>query len=262
MTNNAKYTSLKTIIAKAYRDMGLGEIIDISDAVEWAGEAMEFIGSSYSWIDKREILHIIEGKAKLPCDLHRLNMITCHVTEDDLGDCFMEEKSDEHVHWFPMMYSTDLYHKKHRYCESIHKHTSCDYTYILNDDYVFTNFDDGYVNLSYKGILTDENGWPMIPDDIKFKSAVAYHIMMKLAFIKLIAGTISESIYAKLAQERDWYIAAAQTRGHMPSIDQLEGIKNNIIRLIPKINQHSDAFKTANHQEQRNILSSRHNRTH
>jgi len=83
-----------------------------------------------------------------------------------------------------------------------------------------------------------------------------------LAFIKLIAGTISESIYAKLAQERDWYIAAAQTRGHMPSVDQLEGIKNNIIRLIPKINQHSDAFKTANHQEQRNILSSRHNRTH
>jgi len=48
----------------------------------------------------------------------------------------------------------------------------------------------------------------------------------------------------------------------MPSVDQLEGIKNNIIRLIPKINQHSDAFKTANHQEQRNILSSRHNRTH
>ena len=50
MANNAKYTSLNTIIAKAYRDMGLGEQIDISDAVEWAGEAMEFIGSSYSWI--------------------------------------------------------------------------------------------------------------------------------------------------------------------------------------------------------------------
>jgi len=100
----------------------------------------------------------------------------------------------------------------------------------------------------------------MIPDDITFKTAVSYHIMMKLAFIKFMSGTITENVYSKIAQDRDWYMGAAQTRGHMPSIDQLEGIKNNIIRLIPKINQHADAFKTANQQEKRNNLSSRHNR--
>ena len=161
-----------------------------------------------------------------------------------------------------MKYSTDLYAKKHRFCPD-NNCSNCDRyspTYILNDDYIFTSFDSGYVNISYKGILLDDNGWPMIPDDIKFKSAVAYHIMMKLTFIKFIAGTISENVYNKIAQDRDWYIAAAQTRGHMPSIDQLEGIKNNIIRLIPKINQHADSFKSANMQEQRNNLSSRANR--
>lgn len=142
MTNNPKYTSLKTIIAKAYRDMGLGEQIDISDAVEWAGEAMEFIGSAYSWIDKREILHIEEGRAKLPCDLHRVNTISAYSTEDDLTACFEEDRDGSSVCWSPMMYSSDLYHRKHRYCPTnTGYYEDCNYTYILNDDYIFTNFE-------------------------------------------------------------------------------------------------------------------------
>jgi hypothetical protein len=60
----------------------------------------------------------------------------------------------------------------------------------------------------------------------------------------------------KIEQERDWYIGAAQTRGHMPSVDMMESIKNNILRLIPKINQHSDGFASSGSQEQRNNLSS------
>jgi hypothetical protein len=252
MTNKSKYTSLNTIIAKVYRDMGMSDELDISDAIEWGAEAIELIGSAYSLLDKSEILQVVEGKAQLPCDLHYVRSIKGYSTETEYEDCYTEN-----IPWTQMRYSTDVFHK-HRYCCEAEPSTgSCgDYTYILNDDYIFPSFISGYVYVAYKGIPTDENGWPLVPDDIKFKNAVAYHIMMKLAFIKWMTGSMGENVYRKIEQERDWYIGAAQTRGHMPSIDMMESIKNNILRLIPKINQHSDGFASSGSQEQRNNLSS------
>ena len=35
----------------------------------------------------------------------------------------------------------------------------------------------------------------MIPDDIKFRHAVAYHIMWKLAFIKWMNGNMPSGVY-------------------------------------------------------------------
>ena len=75
--------------------------------------------------------------------------------------------------------------------------------------------------------------------------------MWKLAFLRLMSNKISTQAYQIIERDRDWYIGAAQTRSHMPSMDMMESIKNNWIRLIPKINQHRDGFKSANMQEQR-----------
>lgn len=258
ITGNNKLVSVYTAISKAYRDMGLVEQLDLSDAIEWAGEAIEFIGTPYAWHDKRDIIRITNGKAKLPCDLHLVNTIRCYVTDTDYEDCF----DDVTFHWHQMRYGNDLFHNvnKHGYCKDVPDCYTCAYTYIMNDDYVFTNFETGYIELSYKAIPIDENGYPLIPDDVKYMNAVTYHIMMKLAFIKWMSGTIQENIYRKIEQDRDWYIGAAQNRGKMPSIDLMEGIKNNIIRLIPKINQHVDAFRTSGDLEQRHNLSNKYNR--
>ena len=44
---NGKYVSVNNIISKVYRDMDMSDQLNISDAVEWCGEALELIGSSY-----------------------------------------------------------------------------------------------------------------------------------------------------------------------------------------------------------------------
>ena len=42
----------------------------------------------------------------------------------------------------------------------------------------------------------------------------------------------------------------------MPGIDMMESLKNNFIRLIPKINQHADGFASAGNPEQRILHNS------
>ena len=37
--------------------------------------------------------------------------------------------------------------------------------YRLNNNYIFTNFEEGSVEISYTAFVTDDDGYPMVPDD-------------------------------------------------------------------------------------------------
>jgi len=236
---NGKYVSVNSIIEKVYRDMNMIDQLDLGNAVEWAGEAIELIGAPMTLRERVGLIEIKHRKGKLPLDMHLL--ITSGAAPNQ--DCKCAKR------FVQMRYSTDAYHM---FCsECMDKTCNSDLTYKVNDDYMFVNFDEGTVRISYKAIPIDENGFPLIPDDIKFRNAVAYHIMWKLAFIKMMSGKINIGVYDRIQADRDWYLGAAQTRGNTPNPDMMESIKNNWIRLIKKINQHGDGFKNAGHQEER-----------
>lgn len=245
---NGKYVSVYEIINSAYRDSGMSNELNIADAIEWAGEAIELIGGMNYFEEKVEVILVKNHKAKIPCSLHIINGISaledCNATEID--ECNFDITS-----FSPMIYKSNIYHKYIPH--NSNSNISGALTYNVNDNYIFTNFDKGFIAISYKGIVVDENGFPKIPDDIKVKSAVRYHLLWKLGFIKLMNNKISGQAYQIIERDRDWYIGAAQTRSVMPNNDQLESIKNNWIRLIPKINHHSDGFNSLNIPEQREI---------
>lgn len=241
---NGRYVSVRAVIGKVYRDMGMADQIEFADAVEWAGEAIELIGAPFHMEEKVEELTVSNYRASLPCDLHYIITARGLITSD-IDNC-----NSDKIAYRPMRYSTDAFH--HYYCKNNGDHfCKSDLTYKVNDNFLFSNFETGKVMIAFKAIPTDKDGYPKIPDDVKFREAVAGHIKWKLAFIKWVGGKIPQAVYQKIEQDRDWYIGAAQTRGQMPSVDMMESIKNNWIRLIPKINQHRDGFEGAGHQEER-----------
>jgi hypothetical protein len=236
---NGKYVTVKPIIEKVYRDMQMVDQLNLGDAVEWIGEAIEFIGAPMTLKEKVELISICQRKGRLPIDVHYI--LSCRASSVTLEDC--------PTSFSPMRYSTDIFH--HSCSENIDCNCISDLTYKVNDDYIFPNFDEGTIQIAYKALPICKDGFPLIPDDVKFRNAVAYHIMWKLAFIKLMSGKITQSAYQIIERDRDWYMGAAQTRGNTPSVDFMESIKNNWLRLIKKINQQSDGFKSAGTQEQR-----------
>jgi hypothetical protein len=246
MIGNGKYVSLETIIAKVYRDLGLSDSINIGDAIEWAGEAMDLIGATIYLEDKVEAVDIREYKGKLPCELHYIRTASANAMSlDQETDCDIKSMS-----FTPMRYTTDTYH--HWKCGKSQDHLcTSDVTYNINDDFIFTSFEEGKVLISYRALPVDSRGYPKVPDDSKFKEAVAAHIKWRLGFIRWSNGKMPGAVYQVIERDRDWYIGAAQNRDKMPGMDMLESIKNNWLRLIPKINQHKDGFKSAGSAEQR-----------
>jgi hypothetical protein len=223
--------------------MGMSDQINLDDAVEWVGEAVELIGVPFQYIEKVEYVNIKEYKGKLPCDL--LNLISVNGHSGYIED----ESCLGTLEYMPMRYSTDTFH--HRYCKNLSGGEGCSLTYKLNDDYIFPNFEEGAVAIAYHAMPTDERGFPLVADDVKFRRAATDYLKWKLAFIEFSKGKMPSGVYQIYDQEKCYSMGAAQTRGQMPSIDMLESIKNNWLRLIPKINHHSTNFKGLGEQEQR-----------
>lgn len=242
---NGKYVSVETIIAAAYRDLGLSDQMNFEDAVEWIGEAVELIGSPFQLNEKVEYVAIDNYRGKLPCDLHYLTSANGFSGQVKDSNCLANE------HYLPMNYSTDTFH--HRYCKNVKYSHGCNLTYKVNDDYIFPNFEQGAISLSYLAIPTDERGFPKVPEDIKFRRAATDYLKWKLGFIEWSRGKMPQAVYNALEVEKLHSMGAAQTRGQMPNLDMMESIKNNFIRLIPKINHHADNFASANVAEQRTI---------
>lgn len=244
MNWNGQYVSVESIIARVYRELNIKEPINYGDAIEWIADAMEIIGAPTSLVEKVQNVKVENYRAQIPVDLHLIQTIGGTTVELDEDDC------NNKASYTPMRYSTDAFH--HYYCKhSKDFQCSSDLTYKVNDHFINPNFETGQLLISYYAIPTDDRGFPKVPDDQKFKRAVAGEVKWRLGFLQWQAGKMRDAVYQKIEQERDWYIGAAQTKAVLPSPDQAEAIKNNWLRLIPKINQHATGFKGVGEAEQR-----------
>ncbi len=127
------------------------------------------------------------------------------------------------------------------------------YTYRINNSFIETNFETGYVELSYTSFVTDEHGFPMIPDDVAFEKAIEWYIIERLDYKKWRMGEIPDKVYYNSEAECSWYIQKAQYKADIPSIDRMESLKNMLLSTNPKITRHNIGFKYANIGERRKI---------
>lgn len=219
---NGNYTSVYEIIERVL-DTFDSEELDFSVMVRHISDALLLIGVFDQFHHKVEKISIISNRGMLPKDLVYVNQIrTC-----DTHKALRYAGTPFHPAIDPN--SPDLY-------------SESDYTYTLNNSYIFTNFESGELEMAYTAMPVDEKGFPLIPDDIKYKLALEYYLMERIAFKLYLQDKISDRKYERISQEKHWYMGAAQSRGRMPSVDQLETIKNAFSRLLIMPMAHSTFF--------------------
>ena len=115
-----------------------------------------------------------------------------------------------------------------------------DYTYSLNDSYVFTSFKTGWMFLAYEGLPVNCDGFPMIPDLQRYKEAVKSFIRMKIDYILWRTGEIDDKVFKYSEQEWLFYVGSAANSMRNISKDAMNNLLNQI-RLIPQ-KYSSDSF--------------------
>jgi hypothetical protein len=105
--------------------------------------------------------------------------------------------------------------------------------------------------ISYYAIPTDNDGYPMIPDNASFKEAIFWYINMKLSYIDWRSGNGTREFYYDAKNSWNFYVKQAYGNAIMPaSLDEMESIKNAWVRLMPNMNAGSNFFQYLDQQEQ------------
>jgi hypothetical protein len=233
---SGKSVSLETIVERVHRDYGFTVDTDWTDIAEWIGSVIDLINAPMQYTERitdghdKPYINIVNGRGLLPCDLIRV----------------VQTRTCEGI---PMRYSTDSFHKRMHSAQCPDLICSSDLTYKLNDNYIFTNFSTGKIEMAYMAFPTDERGYPTVPDDEKFKQAATAYVAERIAFKLYLRDKIDERKYERVNKERLWYIAAAQTKALIPDRDKTRSIANQFRRIVSFEDEHATGYKSSSNMQ-------------
>jgi hypothetical protein len=133
---------------------------------------------------------------------------------------------------------------KKRHGEDEPLNTTKDKTYLINGGFIKTNQRTGFIQMAYQAIPTDNEGYPLVPDDVSFLEAIYWYIVMKLYYPKWVQGSIRDEVYYDARRSWNFHCKQAYGNALLPNADQLESIKNEWNRLKPELHEWSTGFST------------------
>ena len=273
MALTGRLISLDRVFHGVLQDFPFINDFSIPESIEWAGTFLDLVAVPYQYIEKvtdgnTELNHpceitISKYRGQIPSDV--ISII--QIKESSTGMPLIESTDSFHIgnqQWeanipdspltltngtfqvtdnngdlVDLSFSSPLIESQQRLKDTVQERL----TYKLNGCYIFTNFEEGSLIMSYKAFPTDCNGYPLIPDNIKYIEGCKYFIAEKIAQKLYLQDKLSGDKFKYIQQQRDWYLGAAVNAGLVPSIDQMESWKQSFLRLIPNINAHASNFK-------------------
>jgi len=233
---NTQYKSIKTLISKLLVNPMMENINDL-DLARYVGECIKLIGAPMSYEDKSCDISIVNYRGKLPSDLLYI-IQTLYLDGSD---------------WVAMRYATDTLHSQyHKVGSPDFKQGGVDYS--INNGYIFLGEDTGMVKMVYKAIVTDAEGFPMIPDNIKFEKAIEWYVKYSHYTHLWELGKIPDKVFSYAEREYTWYVGAAQSAGQLMTIDQAESFTNSFTKLLLKPLQHKEFFTNQGNRQSLNNL--------
>ncbi len=223
------YTSVYEIIERVF-DTFDSEEIEFSVLIRHISDILLLIGTSSQLTNEIGEITVSEYRGALPQNMVYINQIR---------DCGTNKA---------LRYSGNSFNSALN-PDSPDRFVDSDLTYTLNNSYIFTNFEEGTIQIAYKALPVDDKGFPLIPDDIKFKKAVESYLLERIGFKLFLKEKLSRDRYKLLATEKDWYVGAAQSKGKLPSVDKMETIKNAFSRMLIMPLAHSTFFTSVTSPE-------------
>lgn len=270
-----KFISLKNIVEGLYRDYEYNESLDIDDLAEWAGEALRLINAPQQLKYQIAELNITNYKDFLPCNFHSIEQVY-----------FNGYPLHYNTGTFPTITSdispgsTPLYNKPvsqgisgadiiiddltalgydvsdelsnllkgtfTRYSSTTY---NADYYYEIADNQIYTSFEEGDIMLIYRGIPVDTEGYPMIPDNVYYEKAIKAYLQYMLDRRDWRAVRISDKVYAESKAEWKKYVRGAKAAALTPTLDQLENLKKQWVRIIPNTTTNSTFYTNLDKEE-------------
>lgn len=204
-------------------DHPLMKDVTLERVVKHSIDFMRILGVPQIFENKVEKLEVKNHKALLPCDFYQMNQVKL------LGNCPERSKV--------FRYTTDSFHLEDKYHGK-----SVDLTYMIQNSVIFTSIEEGDIEISYQAVMTDNDGYPLIPDNGSFANALELYIKLKVFTYLFDTGKISQAVYQNTQQEYSWAVGQASNQLKMVTLDQMESLSNIWSNLLIRAREHKYGF--------------------
>lgn len=216
MENN--YVNIRYILDKVLRHPLLQDV-SLEEAVDTTIEFMRIVGVPQMFQEKVETLTLEDYRALLPCDFYNINQVAL-VKEDQL---------------VPFRAANDYFITN----ESLNYY---DLTYKIQGSIIYTSVKEGEIRISYQAIATDNEGYPLLPDNSSFIRALELYIKKKYFTILFDLGKIQSTVLSNVQQEYAWAVGDCQSEFNRMTLDKAESFFNAWRTLLIKDNEHAKNF--------------------
>ena len=220
MIKEIKYTSINRVLDELMRHPMLTDLT-LEQAVSYTLDFIGLNGIPQLYQDKIAEVDIKDYRGLLPCDIISIQQVKdCHT-----GLCLRS--------------MTDSFAGK----------DSGDLAFKTQGRVLFTSFPEGIVEISYKALPVDENGFPLLLDNEVYLSALKAYIKQEVFGIKYDKGDINERVLARAERDYCWKAGKLNSELLIPSINEMEGLARAWNTLIPKMREFENGFKNLGTRE-------------
>lgn len=245
---NGNYVSLGTVMWKVMKH-GLCQELTYEEAAEYAMEFIKLLGAPVAYENKLYRSDLENYKAPLPCDILKVDGVRYIDSSKEDGECT--------TRWIAMREATNIYHldpNEHMNEQDTEfdlrgNHRRSEFVYKLQNGIIFTSMRNGCIEMAYEGLATDEDGFPLIPDNEKVAIAMEYYILSRYLEPMWLMGKITDKAFEYIQQKRYFYMPSAFTALQMPNYDGMESVMNGINRLILSTTMHEKFYKKMGEEE-------------
>lgn len=189
-------------------------------------ECLRLVNMTPIYISKMEKIIIKQFKGDLPADLIYIEQIYFN----------------NNGKLFPVNKGTDVIHNHYdRTSKSESNNSSI--TYSLSVSKITTNIESGELAIAYRSIATDEDCFPMIPDNIKLIRCIESYIKYKWFDILNDMDKVSDRKLNKAEVDYCFNVGQAQSDLIMPDEAEMESFTNSIRQILPNTNQFNERMK-------------------
>lgn len=229
-------TNIRRILDRVKRHPMMRDI-PFETAVEYTVDFISLMGTPALYDDKTAIIEVNNWRGALPCDFeHMIQVRGAKVQHSS------KWSRDGHASILPTYrYSGDSFHMSDFHPSDTQFRN---FTYKIQGLVIFTSTKDIDLEISYRAFRTDEEGYPLLPDNASFLRGLENYIKFNWFTIKFDMGEISQAVFENAKQEYTWAAGDAQSEFSRLDLDKAETLFNSFQTLLPRNNEHWKGFFT------------------
>ena len=230
MVNNNNFVNIRVVLDRLLRHPLLNDL-NLESAIQYTLDFIGIMGLPNVYIDKISTISIKNYRGELPCDLIAINQV--RLTKNGIALRAMTDNFNA--------YST----QDHEGRDGERGEPS----FKTQGRVIFTSIKEQEIDISYKAIMLDEEGLPLVPDNSIFLKALELYIKKEWFTILFDMGKISPAVLNNTQQEYAFKAGQCNNEFVIPSVSEMEAITNMWNQLIPRVTEFRRGFKNLGDKE-------------